>query len=337
MNQEQAGHQPPTAIPRPPAAGAVIVLGAGLMGVPAGLVFALAGYRVQLIETNPRRRDSAVPRLTGLLDFLVSHDLVEGAAAGQALPRVSVHPAIEEVVTPAVTPPALIIETVYEDLEVKRLALAAAERVLTADVLMCSVTSGLSISALGQCLQHPERFCGAHFWNPPHLIPLVEVIYGAHTSDQTVNVICAMLTAVGKKPVVVHRDVPGFIGNRLQHALQREAMAIVSAGIASAADVDQVVTQGFGRRLGVVGPLAICDLAGLDLVLDVDSYLLRDLDASPEPSPLLARLVEQGKLGVRTLEGFHRWTQEEVTATLGRRDAALIRALQDERAEEERR
>ncbi len=334
MNQQTANEQVTAAFPRPPSAGPVVILGAGLVGLPTGLVFALAGYQVRLVETDPPRCDSVPSRLTDLLDFLVTHGLVEHATAHMAMPRIAVSDTLEDVLSPAGVTPAALIEAVFEDLELKRSVLAAAERSLSPEVVMCSVTSGLSITALSGGLQHPERFCGAHFWNPPHLIPLVEVIYGARTADRTVAALCTMLEYVGKRPVVVRRDVPGFIGNRLLHALQKEAMAVVASGVASAADVDLVVTQGFGRRLGVVGPLAVCDLAGLDLVLDVDAYLIRDLDRSADPSPLLTSLVEQGKLGVKTLEGFYQWTQEEVAGTIARRDAALIRALRADRAEQ---
>jgi 3-hydroxybutyryl-CoA dehydrogenase len=125
----------------------------------------------------------------------------------------------------------------------------------------------------------------------------------------------------------VQKDVPGFVGNRLQHALQREAMALVSSGVATAEEVDLVVTQGFGRRLGTVGPLAVCDLAGLDLILQVDSYLIRDLERSPDPDPLLGELVHAGSVGVRSLRGFLEWTPERVEDVIAERDTALIDAL----------
>jgi 3-hydroxybutyryl-CoA dehydrogenase len=173
--------------------------------------------------------------------------------------------------------------------------------------------------------------CGLHFWNPPHLIPLVEVVAGKSTSTETLERAASLLRAAGKRPVLVKRDIPGFIGNRLLHALQREAMSLVEQGVASAADIDLVVTQGFGRRLGVVGPLAVCDLAGLDLVLEVDTYLLPCLETSPEPSPVLHRLVDQGNLGVKTGQGFFPWPVEEVQRVLAERDEALLTALARDR------
>jgi 3-hydroxybutyryl-CoA dehydrogenase len=320
---------------RPEEAGPVVVIGAGLMGAPTGLVFALAGYDVRLVEIDPQRREGALARVAGQLLFLVSRGLVDAEVAQEALPHITITGDLATAVTPwdDGTPPALLVEAVFEDLSLKQQTLAAAEGMVAPEVLVCSITSGLSITAIAQHMRYPERFCGAHFWNPPHLIPLVEVIYGERTGEATVARVCRMLEFADKRPVVVRKDVPGFIGNRLLHALQKEAMAIVAAGVATAEDVDLVCTQGFGRRLGVIGPLAVCDLAGLDLVLDVDSYLIRDLDHSLEPSPLLEELVEQGHMGVKTLHGFHTWTEETAKATVARRDAALIRALQVDREE----
>jgi 3-hydroxybutyryl-CoA dehydrogenase len=321
---------------RPPQeAGPVVVIGAGLMGAPTGLVFALAGYDVRLVEIDPKRREGALARVATQLLFLVSRGLVDADVAAAALPLLTVTSDLEAAVAPWSdgTPPALVVEAVFEDLALKQETLAIAESMVAPEVLVGSITSGLSITAIAKHMRYPERFCGIHFWNPPHLIPLVEVIFGEHTGGQTVERVCRMLEFSGKRPVVVQKDVPGFIGIRLLHALQKEAMAIVAAGVASAEDVDLVCTQGFGRRLGVIGPLAVCDLAGLDLVLDVDSYLIRDLDHSPDPCPLLEDLVAQGHLGVKTLQGFHPWTEETVRATVARRDAALIRALQVDREE----
>ena len=322
------------AFPLPDQAGAVVIIGAGLVGLPAGLVFALAGYTVRLVEVDEGRRASVPERVASLLRFMVDHGLVDEPAAAAAGPRVGVCSSSREATAAHEgRAPALVLEAVFENLELKQDALAEAEQHIAADVIMCSVTSGLSITAIAAALHHPERFCGAHFWNPPHLIPLVEVIYGEHTTDKTAEGVFALMEFAGKTPVYVRKDVPGFIGNRLLHALQKEAMAVVASGVASAADVDLVVTEGFGRRCAVLGPLTVCDLAGLDLILDVDSYLIRDLDRSAEPSPLLAQLVAEGKIGVKSLQGFHSWTEEDVRKTIARRDAALIRALQVDRQE----
>lgn len=323
--------------------GPTVVVGAGLMGVGIAVVFSLAGHRVTLIESEPESRRLALPRVRQALDVEVAHGLIDPRAADAAAERVQCGEDLRTACAPSApghseasgddsATPALVVEAIPEDLSLKKRLFADLDRWLPPPTLLCTNTSGLSISAIGDGLRHPERVCGLHFWNPPHLIPLVEVVRGAATSDTTLRRAHALLVAAGKTPVIVRKDVPGFVGNRLQHALQREAMSLVANGIADAEDVDLVVTQGFGRRLGVIGPLAICDLAGLDLVLDVDRYLLRDLEDSPEPSPLLEDLVAAGHTGVAAGRGFHAWTRKGTEAAIARRDAALIATLRADRA-----
>ena len=330
---------------RTEAAGTVVVVGAGLMGVGIAVVFSLAGHRVTLIESEPHSRSEALPRVRRALDVEVEHDLIDSPMAEAAAARVRcgadlraacvpVAAGSSEAVDDGSTVPTLVIEAIPEDLSLKKHLFADLDTWLPSDTLLCTNTSGLSISAIAEGLRHPARVCGMHFWNPPHLIPLVEVIRGTASSDTTIRRACRLLVDAGKTPVVVRKDVPGFVGNRLQHALQREAMSLVAHGIADAEDIDLVVTQGFGRRLGVIGPLAICDLAGLDLVLDVDRYLLRDLEDSPDPSPVLEDLVAAGHTGVASGKGFREWTPEAAEATIARRDAALIAALRADRARE---
>jgi 3-hydroxybutyryl-CoA dehydrogenase len=258
------------------------------------------------------------------LDFLTQHRFLTGEAAAGTLERVMVRPDLASTLAQV---PLLVVEAITEDLAAKRELMAELDAATPAQTILASNTSGLSISAIAEGLHRAERVCGMHFWNPPHLIPLVEVVAGNLTSPQILEATAELLRRAGKRPVLVRRDVPGFIGNRLLHALQREAMSLVEHGVASAADVDLVVTHGFGRRLGMVGPLAVCDLAGLDLVLEVDSYLLPTLEASPQPSPVLRDLVTGGDLGVKTGRGFHEWSEAEVQRVISRRDEALLRAL----------
>ncbi len=330
---------------RTEAPGTVVVVGAGLMGVGIAVVFSLAGHRVTLIESDTDRLSLALPRVRQALDAEAAHDLIDSPEAEAAAARVRCGADLRAACVPVAAGgseavddgspvPTLVIEAIPEDLSLKNRLFADLDTWLPPDTLLCTNTSGLSISAIAKGLRHPARVCGMHFWNPAHLIPLVELVRGAATSDATLRRAHALLAAAGKTPVVVRKDVPGFVGNRLQHALQREAMSLVAHGIADAEDIDLVVTQGFGRRLGVVGPLAICDLAGLDLVLDVDRYLLRDLEDSPEPSPVLEDLVAAGHIGVAAGKGFLEWTPEATEATIARRDAALISALRSDRARE---
>jgi 3-hydroxybutyryl-CoA dehydrogenase len=155
---------------------------------------------------------------------------------------------------------------------------------------------------------------GTHFWNPPHLVPLVEVIQTEWTSDEVVRRTMGLLAAAGRQPVHVRRDIPGFIGNRLQHALKREAIALLAAGVCDAETIDTVVKSGFGARMAVLGPMEQTDLVGVDLTLDIQNTLMADLDRSTEPTQLIKDKVAQGKLGMRTGEGFRKWTPESANA-----------------------
>jgi 3-hydroxybutyryl-CoA dehydrogenase len=167
-------------------------------------------------------------------------------------------------------------------------------------------------------LQDKTRAIGTHWWNPPHMIPLVEVIRTKWTSDATMDFMMALLKDAKKTPVRVEQDVPGFIGNRLQHAMWREAINLVERGICDAESVDTVVKSCFGRRLSVLGPLENADLVGTELTLDIHSQVLADLDGRPGPSPYLEKLVADGKLGMKSGEGFRKWTDEEAAKVRNR-------------------
>ena len=317
--------------PPSPVRGRVLIVGAGLMGVGIAQLFALAGHRVDLVDAAATVRATALDRCRTQCAALVATGMLTADRVDDAIGRIEVGVDIEG--SPAANEGCVLaVEAAPEELAVKRALFAVLDRVTPPTTLLGTNSSGLSIGAIADGLSHPERVCGLHFWNPPLLVPLVEVVYGPATAAATAERACELLVGAGKRPVVVRRDVPGFIGNRLQHALQREAMALVAQGVASAEDVDLVVTQGFGRRLGVVGPLAVCDLAGLDLVLDVDAYLLRDLNASPDPSPLLVDLVARGRLGVKSGAGFLEWTPAEIDRVMAARDAALVDAMRKDGA-----
>ncbi len=180
--------------------------------------------------------------------------------------------------------------------------------------ILASNSSAIPSTEIGRNLKHRERVVGTHFWNPPHLVPLVEVIQTEWTSDATVRATIDLLAAAGRAPVHVRRDIPGFIGNRLQHALKREAIALVASGVCDAETIDTVVKSGFGARMAVLGPMEQSDLVGLDLTLDIQNVLIADLDRSSEPTQFLKDKVAAGKLGMRTGEGFRRWTREQADA-----------------------
>lgn len=221
----------------------------------------------------------------------------------------------------------LVIEAVFEDMDVKRRTFADLEARCSADAIFCTNSSVMSPSEISRDLKHRGRFVGTHFWNPAHLIPLVEVVKSDATDDWVSETVMEVLKCVGKKPVLCKKDVPGFIANRMQHALWREAISIVERGIADAATVDEAVRYSFGLRLPQLGPLENADMVGTDLAYNIHDYILRDLEDSHTPSPLLKRLRDEGKLGFKSGEGFQSWTPEQAARSSAELNDYLIRML----------
>lgn len=290
----------------------IAVIGGGLMGHGIAQAFAVAGHRVDIHEPQEERRAGIVGRIRANLRALGA----EEAAADRVHPG----PTLAETVAGA----DVVFEAVPEDLELKRRLFLAVEAAAPRHALLASNTSVIPIGRIMEPLRDRTRALGAHWWNPPHLIPLVEVIRTPDTADAAIAAMTGLLTRIGKQPVQVNKDVPGFIGNRLQHALWREAIALVQAGVCDAETVDTVVKASFGRRLAVLGPLENADLVGTDLTLAVHETVLPDLDRTPGPLPLLRELVESGRLGMKSGAGFRTWTAEEREAVHGR----LARHLQ---------
>ncbi|MFE0803365.1 3-hydroxyacyl-CoA dehydrogenase family protein [Streptomyces sp. NPDC058812] len=264
----------------------VAVVGAGLMGRGIAEVFAGAGHPVRLHDLDAATLHSAVDSLRNLEgDVDGSTDLAE-----------------------AVTGAGLVVEAVAENLAAKQDLFARLDRLLP-DALLASNTSVLPVSSVAERTVRPERVVGTHWWNPPDLIPVVEVVRGRHTSEETMEHTSALLTSLGKTPVRVERDVPGFVGNRLQHALWREAIALVADGVCTAETVETVVRNTIGLRLAAMGPLENADYVGLDLTLAIHDAVLPDLNRSPSPSPLLKELVAAGDLGAKSGRGFLTWPE----------------------------
>jgi 3-hydroxybutyryl-CoA dehydrogenase len=280
----------------------IAIIGAGLMGHGIAQVFAVAGHDVRVYDAHQAALDSLRERIAANLVQL-------GIEPGAEL-RVTGHADLGEAVAQA----DLVIEAAPERLELKRRIFADLVRLAPSEATLASNTSVIPIGEITAGLDTAERMLGTHWWNPPFLVPLVEVIGTAATDPQRIASVSALLTAVGKTPVHVKKDVAGFVGNRLQHALWREAIAIVAEGIADAETVDTVVKASFGRRLAVLGPIENADLVGTDLTLDIHNVVLKHLDRSPEPSPYLRQLVDAGRLGMKSGEGFRRWTPAQASA-----------------------
>jgi 3-hydroxybutyryl-CoA dehydrogenase len=224
-----------------------------------------------------------------------------------------------------------VVEAVSENLTLKQEIFRRLDALCPPEVVLATNTSVISITEIAREATHQERIVGTHFWNPPNLVPLVEVVPGERTSPRSVEIAYSLLLALGKHPVRVKRDVPGFVGNRLQHALWREAVSIVERGIADADVVDEVVKFGFGMRLPVLGPLENAELVGLDLTFAIHDYILKHLESSPKPSPLLTEKVEKGELGFKSGVGFRQWSPEKMEEVRTTLETHLFRWLREHR------
>ncbi|ODU22658.1 MAG: hypothetical protein ABS87_01365 [Sphingomonas sp. SCN 67-18] len=273
------------------------IVGGGRMGVAIAHLFLAAGHRVTLVEPSAPRRDAIAGELRALADLAGAN---WNAVLFQLSPDLS-----------AVAGALLVIEAVNENLELKQSIFAELGQICAADAILATNTSVIPIRDIGALVADQSRVVGAHFWNPPYKVRLVEVVQSERTAMATVDTMMILLESIGQKPVHVRKDIPGFIGNRMQHALKREAIALVQNGVCDAETVDFVIRNSFGSRLAMMGTLEQSDLVGLNLTLDIHKVILPDLDRSTSPQPLLVALVEQGRLGIKTGEGFRRWTPDE--------------------------
>ena len=278
------------------------VIGAGLMGHGIAYLLAAAGHTVRVYDPSADWRASLSQRLE------IARALLDGDP--ELLKRITAY----DQMAPAVKDAAFIFEAAPEKLPLKQQIFAELESLTDLSAVLASNSSAIPSTEIGRYLKHRSRVVGTHFWNPPHLVPLVEVIQNDATSDETIRRTIGLLRSAGRQPVHVKKDIPGFIGNRLQHALKREAIALLAAGVADAETIDTVVKSGFGARMAVLGPLEQSDLVGLDLTLDISEVLVSDLDRSASPHPFLREKVKAGKLGMKAGEGFRRWTPEEANA-----------------------
>jgi len=279
-----------------------VVLGAGLMGVGIATHFARHGHAVLLYDPDPRRL-AEVPAVAGsILAELSDVGLFAAADSPTALARLSVTDQLDDVARAR-----LLIEAIPERLELKHALYEQLEGVIADDAVIASNTSGLPPDELAVRMIHPQRLLIAHFWNPPHLIPLVEIVPGSATEPRHLAALQALLSGMALEAVVLDRAAPGFVGNRLQFAVLREALHIVHSGIASAEVVDQVMRASLGRRYAMVGPLEAADMTGLETVADIARHLLPELATNESMMTLVADRLRQGNTGLRSGQGFYLW------------------------------
>lgn len=303
----------------------IAVIGAGLMGHGIAQIFAVHGHDVTLVDLDEKILGSATAGIRNNLELMADHDFVTPEQIDAALARVSTTTDTEKGVDGA----EFVVEAVVENLEVKQNLFKKLDQLCPTSTILASNTSVISITEIARKSEEKTRIVGTHFWNPPHLIPLVEVVPGAETLPEAVDATYELLLSVGKHPVKVKKDVPGFVANRLQHALWREAISIVENDIADAATVDECIKFGFGLRLPALGPMENSDMVGNDLVLAIHDYILKHIESSPDPSPLLRDKVAKGELGFKSGQGFQSWSDEEIAASRKSLQQYLLKVVKD--------
>lgn len=266
------------------------MIGAGHMGTAIATSLLRHSLQVMLLDTDVQALERAGRRISSTLEARVGEQLQLTSGYDQ------------------VSSAWIVFETVPEDLALKQRVMKQLEETVSHKCLIATNTSGLSIRRIAEPMMTKHRVVGTHFFTPAEIIPLVEVVRGPETTDETISAVSELLRAMGKRPVTVEKDIPGFVANRIQHAMSREAMSLVENGVASPEDVDEIVKWSIGARLAIIGPLEQRDLNGLDVHLHIASYLYAELENSEEPLPILKSKVDRGELGLKSGSGFYEWS-----------------------------
>ena len=291
------------------------IIGAGTMGAGVAEIFAQFGYTVILYNRSKAGMQRALERIRSNVAPIET----ETDAAGAKI--YTTHDLAE------LAQVDLISESIAENLEVKQDIFRKLDEICDAKTLFTTNTSGLSISQIATAVSHPERFAGMHYFNPPQIVPAMEIIKGKETSDATCEVLMDLAKQMQKQPILVQKDVPGFVASRLQFAVVREALHLVEEGIASPADIDAVMKHGLGLRWALLGPLEIADLGGLDIFNTVGSYVAKSMSNATDSPKVLQDLVAAGKLGAKTGSGFYDYPPGKASALIAERDEKLLEIL----------
>ena len=299
------------------------VIGGGLMGHGIAQVLAKQSSLVWLYDVSSEKLKLSLKRIKASLQLLERYDLIDSISSREVLRRISPTTNLEE----ALHNVSFVVEAAPEKLSLKQTLFAKIEQFASADTIIATNSSGLRVRDVSSKLRRLDRVVGSHFFLPAQVVPLVEVSRGPKTSDKTMRETVALWKACGKEPIRVEHDLPGYIANRLQAALVREATSLLGRGIATAEDIDRAVRTGFGLRYLVSGPLEQRDLGGLDLHVDLSTALWPDLNISSGPHPFVVNMVNEGKLGLKSGEGFINWKGQNPEEVLKARTEALIKLM----------
>jgi len=305
----------------------ISILGTGAMAPGIAQLCAQSGYNVSMWGRTDQSLHRGFNLLQANLQTCLENDLLRKGDEQLVLSRIKGVKSLEEAAKDA----HFVIEAVAEDMVIKKDIFSRLDAVCPRESIFASNTSGLSITEIASATRRPDRVIVTHFWNPPHLIPLVEIVRGRKTAGKVAKVTTELMVIIGKAPVLVQKEVPGFIGNRLQFALLREALYLVEQGVASMKDVDNVVKWSFGRRLPITGPIESADLGGVDVFLAISEYLMKDLCRATDPSPLLVDCARKGCLGTKNGKGLYDWTPESIAEVQQVRGKGIIESLKKDK------
>ena len=300
-----------------------IVIGSGMMGPGIAVTLALGGVKAAILSRTEEGAAKGLATARQQLALLGTNGLASAEKSQWALENINTTVDFDDAISNA----DLVIESAPENMAFKQALFARMDTIAKPGAVLASNTSGLSITAIAERCTRPERVLTTHFWNPPHLMPLVELVKGEKTSDHVMQAMRELLLACGKVPVIVKKDRPGQLGNRLQMALVREAVNIVQEGIADVEDVDLAAKSGFGLRLPVYGIFEHQDIVGLDMGMSIVDYVSTDLYSEPRAPQLMRDLVTRGDLGVKSGKGFYDWSTKDVAAVKARRDSFVMQFL----------
>jgi 3-hydroxybutyryl-CoA dehydrogenase len=285
----------------------VAVLGTGTMGPGIALQFARAGFQVNLWGRSGPSRDRGSRNLQQCVDDLMREGILDEGEARSIIDNTLLTADLEKATGNA----QLVVEAIPEILEMKQDLVAGLEGICPRETILASTTSTLLPTPLSEKLQYRDRLIVTHFWNPAYLAPLVEVCGSRATSPEVIATTMGILKKIGNQPVLMRKEIPGFLGNRIMHAMNREALYLIGEGVCDPGDIDLVVNASFGPRFANLGPMEYLDAVGLDLVKNIQGYLYADLDDTPGVMPLIDRLVREGNLGMKTGKGLFDWSGKE--------------------------
>ena len=301
----------------------VLVVGCGMMGSAIGVCAAVAGNNVVYYDTGSDIPQKIKQRTDELLAELLCYELVSASDLDAIKARLNTSADLSAAASKA----DLIIEAIYENLEAKQKLFKELDSLADPSTPILSNTSGLRITDISSKMQHPERTLAAHFWLPAHLIPLVEIVIGEKSSPELAEHIKEILAGWGKTPVIVKKDLPGQLANRILQAVIREAVNIVEIGLASPEDVDKAIQMGMALRFPVWGPLEHVDAVGFEICKSVQDTVLPEISDRKQASPLFAEMMDAGCSGVKSGEGFYNWSQKDINTLVKRRNDFIVFAI----------